>query len=171
MSNRSKHVWKQKGEKSRYGNILNSFYSELTVKDENTELTSTSTIKNKEQKQSKSKIKRRPKSSKTQLKVFVNEYIKPIIWFIAFLVVSLFVWLFINDYNFNSKINVADNNINNLKQNINEIKTNKQLSDKVDNNSSILSEIKEDIIYIKTSFWKDIEYIKEKLNSSKKIWE
>jgi len=171
------HVGKNRIDKDNYQRFLNSdFKLDQTEKDISTTSSDTSTIEDKEPIK---KVKKRPKSTSKKVKLFFDENI---IGIVVTIIIALFGWLFINDYNFNADLKVAENNITNIEKQVSDYNNNGIISkseyinlEKEIENIKLsyaklesMNKIKTDYKVLKTSIEKDIEYLKSRVNAMDK---
>jgi len=174
---RKLHVGKNKIDKNNYQRFLNSdFKLDQTEKDLSTTSSDTSTI---DSKNSIEKPKKRPKTTSKKIKLFLEENT---IGIVATIIIALFGWLFINDFNFNADLKVAENNITNIEKLVSDYKNNGVISqneymdlEKEIENIKLsyaklenMNKIETDYKVLKTSIEKDIEYLKNRVSAIEK---
>ena len=173
---RKLHVGKNKIDKDNYQRFLNSdFKLDQTEKDLSTTSSDTSTI---DTKPPIEKPKKRPRTTSKKIKSFFEENI---IGIVVTIIIGLFSWLFINDYNFNADLKVSENNISSIEKLVFDYKNNGTISkdEYVDIEKEIqniklsyakledMNKLEKNYEVLKTSVEKDIEYLQQKVNTIK----
>lgn len=174
---RKLHVGKSKIDKDNYQRFLNSdFKLDQTEKDLSTTSSDTSTI---DSKAAIEKPKKRPVSfGKKISKNFENNWL---FWVLG-IMVAVIGWLFINDYNFNADLKVAENNISNIEKMVSDYRNNGTISKEeyVDIEKEIqniklsyakledMNSLEKNYEVLKTSIEKDIEHLQERVSAIEK---
>lgn len=172
---RNIHAGKNRLEKDDYQKFLKSPLEPdyQTEKAFSTKGTDSSTI---EEEIPDTKFPSRPKTIKKSALNFIEDYGLKIV---IVTVISLFGWLFLNDYNFNADIRVAENDIENIEDKIAEYKDSGIISKNDFHNFSLelegiknsyakldkLNDLEKNYKVLKTSVEKDIEYLREKIST------
>lgn len=135
---------------------------EKTVKDPvNLENTDESTV---DEKDVDNKLEIRKKSTKFKIWDFIREHI------VGEVIVGVILFLLATFFAFTNTQSIQGEKISNIESTINEIKQNNSSANGSNDETtkgiqSILNQLKEDFISFKTGVDKDIEYLKEKVNS------